>query len=166
MSSAKDITCTLLSGIFYTMASDQEKFEREERAKRLKAARETAGLSGPKGVVNASDGKINENVYKAHEQGRNGFTVSDAREYAEMFNVSLEWLYLGIGSPVPNEPAPSKAVGEAEVKKLLRRIDGLPEEALDPLWGLVTFYLPKGGDQPSHSPSDDQSARPTLHRAK
>ncbi|WP_128090491.1 helix-turn-helix transcriptional regulator [Ensifer sp. 1H6] len=148
------------------MASDQEKFEREERAKRLKAARETAGLSGPKGVVNASDGKINENVYKAHEQGRNGFTVSDAREYAEMFNVSLEWLYLGNGSPVKKDSLPAKVSGEAEVKDLLRRIDRLPEVAIEPLWGLVTFYLPKDGDQSGRSPSRDQSALPNLPHAK
>jgi hypothetical protein len=83
------------------MASDQEKFEREERAKRLKAAREAAGFSGPKGVVAASDGKINENVYKAHEQGRNGFTVSDGRDYADLFTVSLEWVFLGVGTPSP-----------------------------------------------------------------
>lgn len=85
------------------MASDQEKFEREERAKRLKAARETAGFSGPKAVVVASDGAINENVYKAHEQGRNGFTVSDGRVYSDLFGVSLMWLYLGEGSPTKTE---------------------------------------------------------------
>lgn len=96
------------------MASDQEKFEREERAKRLKAARETAGFSGPKAVVTASNGAINENVYKAHEQGRNGFTVSDGRVYSDLFGVSLIWLYLGEGPVAKTETeAPEKRLRSA-----------------------------------------------------
>ena len=146
------------------MASDQEKFEKQERAKRLKEARETAGISGPKGVVAASDGQINENVYKGHESGRNGFTVSDGRIYADLFNVSLEWLYLGIGSSVPREKLPENASGEAEVKKLLRRIDRLPEAALEPLWGLINFYLPKDDAQSEHSPAHGQPAHPNRRR--
>jgi hypothetical protein len=145
------------------MASDQEKFEREERAKRLKAAREAAGFSGPKGVVAASDGKINENVYKAHEQGRNGFTVSDGRDYADLFNVSLEWLYLGVGTPSPKVDLPARVRGEVEVKKLLSRIDRLPEMALDPLWGLITFYLPKDALQSEPRPAGGQPALPSHH---
>ncbi|WP_150132688.1 helix-turn-helix transcriptional regulator [Neorhizobium sp. SOG26] len=146
------------------MASDQEKFEKQERAKRLKAARETAGISGPKGVVSASDGQINENVYKGHESGRNGFSVSDGRVYADLFDVSLEWLYLGEGSPTKSKPIARKAKGETEVKELLRQIEGLPEAAIEPLWGLVTFYLPKGDDQSEDSPSRDQSEPASLHR--
>lgn len=148
------------------MASDQEKFEKEERAKRLKAARQAAGFSGPKGVVSASGGEINENVYKGHESGRNGFTVSDGRVYADMFNVSLEWLYLGEGSPSGRAKVPTAASGEAEIKSLLRRIYKLPEAAIEPIWGLVTFYLPKDAAQSTPSPERDQSALPILPRGE
>jgi len=138
------------------MASDQEKFEKQERAKRLKAARETAGISGPKGVVDASDGKINENVYKGHESGRNGFTVSDGRAYAELFNVSLVWLYLGIGSSSPGEKMPATVSGEQEIKRLLRRIDKLPPGAVNPVWRVIDGYI-TDAEQSSPDHPDDQS---------
>jgi hypothetical protein len=140
------------------MASDQEKFEREERANRLKAAREMAGLSGPKGVVAASDGAINENVYKAHEQGRNGFTVSDGRVYADLFGVSLIWLYLGIGAPGDTSNNTSKVRGESAVKDLLRRIDSLPEDAIGPIWVLIRGYLEDAEPQQRDLPRDRQPA--------
>lgn len=79
------------------MADDQEKFEKQERANRLRQARVRAGISGPKGVYDASNGAIDINKYKGHESGRNGFSISDARRYAELFAVPLTWLYLGIG---------------------------------------------------------------------
>lgn len=139
------------------MASDQEKFEREERANRLKAAREAAGLSGPKGVVAASEGAINENVYKAHEQGRNGFTVSDGRVYADLFGVSLIWLYLGIGAPDDTSKNSGKVRGESAVKDLLRRIDKLPEAAIGPVWVLIRGYLEDAEPRQQDLPHDRQS---------
>lgn len=80
------------------MASDEEKFDKQQRAERLKRARQKAGLAGPKGVYDASGGEIDINLYKGHESGRNGFSVSEGRRYAELFGVPLTWLYLGIGS--------------------------------------------------------------------
>lgn len=135
------------------MASDQEKYEREERAKRLKAAREAANLSGPKAVVAASDGTINENVYKAHEQGRNGFTVSDGRTYANLFGVSLVWLYLGIGDDTQPAEVATKITDEAGTKALLRRID-VPEAAIGPLWRVIRGYLEDAGKLGPDLPRD------------
>lgn len=79
------------------MIKDVERREREERAARLRQARKAAGLKGPKDVV-AKHG-FNENNYKAHESGRNGFSPALAEEYAEAFGVSKKWLYLNIGAP-------------------------------------------------------------------
>lgn len=79
------------------MTNDDERIERDERAQRLKQAREAAGFAGPKAVADGL--KINVNTYKAHEQGRNGFGIASAHAYADFFNVSVAWLYMNIGKP-------------------------------------------------------------------
>lgn len=71
--------------------------ERQERAARLVEARKRADFTGPKAVADALG--INYNSYKAYEQGRNGFPVLEAKQFAKAFNVSLQWLQFGIGSP-------------------------------------------------------------------
>lgn len=78
------------------MVKLSEKTERERRAARLKAARMKAGYRGPKDLEDRAG--INPNNYKAHESGRNGFGISDARLYAKTFNVSLQWLNFNVGS--------------------------------------------------------------------
>ncbi|MCF1449415.1 transcriptional regulator [Agrobacterium vitis] len=78
------------------MLRGQEHFERQERAKRLIEARKAAGLSGPKAIQERfPDWSINN--YKAHESGRNGFGIADAKRYAKAFGVNLKWLQFGIG---------------------------------------------------------------------
>lgn len=79
------------------MLDQTERHEREARAARLAAARKRANLGGPRKL--AQQFGWDENRYKAHESGRNGFGLVDARTYAEAFNVSLQWLNFGIGSP-------------------------------------------------------------------
>lgn len=160
MSSAKDITCTLKGGIFRTMANDQEKFEREERAKRLKAARESAGFSGARAVVAASDGKINENVYKAHEQGRNGFTVSDGRVYADLFNVSLVWLYLGLGSSRKIETE----TPETRLRSAMLAFGVSPTE-IGRAVSAVKLFVDETDEQSEQDPHRDQSELSTRHRS-
>ena len=90
------MTYTLEWGIFYIMLKDQEQFEREERAKRLVMARKNAGFAGPKAIVDRFG--WNANVYKAHESGRNGFGIADAKKYARAFKVNLNWLQFGTGN--------------------------------------------------------------------
>lgn len=79
------------------MLDPTERHEREARAARLVAARKRADLGGPRRL--AQQFGWDENKYKAHESGRNGFGLVDAKAYAEAFNVSLPWLNFGIGSP-------------------------------------------------------------------
>lgn len=81
-----------------TMNSDTEKKERELRAARLVIARKASNLGGARRLAQRFG--WNENTYKAHEAGRNGFGIADARAYAKAFNVSLPWLFFNIGSPV------------------------------------------------------------------
>lgn len=79
------------------MIEPTEQFERAERAKRLLEARKAAGYGGVKSASAA--GGWNVNKYKAHESGRNGFGISDAKRYAKAYKVSLNWLFFGIGLP-------------------------------------------------------------------
>lgn len=74
-----------------------ERAEREARADRLVFARKRAKLGGPKEASDKFGWKVN--TYKAHEAGRNGFGIADARQYADAFGVSLKWLNFGTGSP-------------------------------------------------------------------
>ncbi|MDC7743425.1 MULTISPECIES: S24 family peptidase [Rhizobium] len=95
------------------MLKDQEQFEREERAKRLVMARKNAGFAGPKAIVDRLG--WNANVYKAHESGRNGFGIADAKKYARAFKVNLNWLQFGTGNALDPDELP---VSVADVPKI------------------------------------------------
>lgn len=84
-------------GINNTMTKTSELNEKERRAERLVAARIRANVGGAK----AASDKFgwNFNNYKAHESGRNGFGIADAKKYAKAYNVSITWLNFGIGTP-------------------------------------------------------------------
>jgi hypothetical protein len=82
----------------------QEIVEREERAKRLVEARKAAGFRGPKEIA-ARFPSWNLNNFKAHEAGRNGFGIADAKMYATAFGVNASWLQFGIGQPGDKEAA-------------------------------------------------------------
>lgn len=87
----------MLMGTNSTMSKEAEKKLRAERAERLQQARRRANLGGAKALADRFQWSANN--YKAHESGRNGFGIADAKKYAKAFNVSVEWLYLGKGSP-------------------------------------------------------------------
>ena len=82
--------------------------ERDAGAARLLQARLAAKLGSYRKLSKLFG--WNENTYKAHEQGRSNFSKVDAREYAKAFNVSYQWLYLGIGSPDDPEPEETPTV--------------------------------------------------------
>lgn len=103
------------------MTKDEDRLARIERAERLVAARKRAGYRGPKHVHDELG--FNLNNYKAHEQGRNGFGLTDAKVYAKAFNVSLPWLNFRIGSI--DDPYVDLS---AEKQELLDLYDGLPPE--------------------------------------
>ncbi|MBB2701758.1 UNVERIFIED_ORG: SOS-response transcriptional repressor LexA [Rhizobium esperanzae] len=76
-------------------------------------ARKNAGFAGPKAIVDRFG--WNPNVYKAHESGRNGFGIADAKKYAKAFKVNLNWLQFGIGDALDPEERP---VSVADVPKI------------------------------------------------
>lgn len=88
------------------MADDIEKIEKEKRAKRLVTARRHAQFRGPTSVAKALGIKVD--TYKAYESGRNGFGITDAKAFAKLFKVSLNWLNFGIGDMLDDDE-PSQA---------------------------------------------------------
>lgn len=142
------------------MATDQEKFEKQERASRLKAARVAAGLSGPKGVYDASGGEVDINLYKGHESGRNGFSVSEGRRYAELFGVPLTWLYLGIGDAENIElPGASK-----ELRQAFAKVADAPQTVQDQIVNFIAFQLGLPTPAPSQSPQGQPGGQRELAR--
>lgn len=141
------------------MATDQEKFEKQERAERLKMARKRANISGAKGVYDASEGAIDVNLYKGHESGRNGFSVSDGRRYAELFGVSLSWLYLGIGEI--DEVAPAGI--NQQLRRAIVRLAEASPDLQERVANSIEFLLGLPTEQPSQGEFRDQPA-PASHR--
>lgn len=77
------------------MLKANEQFEKEARAKRLVEARKNAGYTSASKAAQRFN--WNENSYKAHESGRNGFGIADAKRYAFAFGVRPSWLQTGEG---------------------------------------------------------------------
>ncbi|MBO9589567.1 helix-turn-helix transcriptional regulator [Devosia sp.] len=75
------------------MSKELERKEREERAARLVAARKAAGHTSAVKAAEAFGWNVNS--YKAHEAGRNGFGIADARSYADAFGTTPEYLNFG-----------------------------------------------------------------------
>ncbi len=73
----------------------------------------TPAFAGPKAIVDRFG--WNANVYKAHESGRNGFGIADAKKYAKAFKVNLNWLQFGTGDALDPEERP---VFVADVPKI------------------------------------------------
>lgn len=72
--------------------------EHEAKAGRLRMARSIDGrFDRAAGAARAL--AVPEPTYQAHENGARGFPVSTARRYAEFYQISLEWLLTGSGTP-------------------------------------------------------------------
>ena len=89
------------------MLKVNEQFEKDARADRLKQARKAAGYSSAEKA--AKRFLWNVNSYKAHESGRNGFGISDAKRYAHAFGVTTAWLQTGEGD-APEGRSPSSGL--------------------------------------------------------
>lgn len=98
-------------------------------------------MQGPKPLAEATG--INLNTVKAHEQGRNGFEIPDARRYAKALSVSLRWLYFGEGDP--NDADPEASVAALEVPLFTSVSAGLlGDDAVDEAMGTAKAALPPG----------------------
>jgi transcriptional regulator with XRE-family HTH domain len=73
---------------------------------RLKAARLAAGFASAARA--AEHFGFTVPTYNAHENGQNGINVDVAKEYANAFNTTAEWLLLGkvegVSIPIANKP--------------------------------------------------------------
>lgn len=75
----------------------------ETQRERLIFARKEAGYRGFRTAAAAL--KINENTYKAHEQGRNNFDYDQAKIYGQRFGFEPLWLFSGEGPMRPEQPS-------------------------------------------------------------
>ena len=122
------------------MLKDTEKREREERAARLVQARKAADFSSA--VAAARNFGWNENNYKAHEAGRNGFGIADARTYAEAFGTTPEWLNFGdAGNTDTSEVKPVALKGALPIivngkvaAGLFREVEDFDQSAPERVW--------------------------------
>ena len=122
------------------MFKDLERKEREDRATRLVQARKEAGYSSA--VAAARQFGWNENKYKAHEGGRNGFGIADARAYADAFRTTPEWLNFGsdneAGSPelrlVPSTQMVPVIVNGKTAAGVFREVEDFDQSTPERIW--------------------------------
>lgn len=72
------------------------------------------------------------------ETGRNGFTDKTLAAIADALKCHPADLMLPMVQP-------GKISGEKSVKELLRQIDGLPPEAVNAVWRLISGYIEDAG---------------------
>lgn len=70
--------------------------------------------------------------------GQRGMDLDWLHAFAKALDVPVARLFQQPG-------ATAKAKTEAEVKALLKRIDGLPADALNPVWRLISGYIEDAG---------------------
>jgi SOS-response transcriptional repressor LexA len=125
------------------MPKKLERQEREERAERLVWSRKNAGFSGA--VAACQKFKWNQNNYKAHEAGRNGFGIADAKKYAQAFGVSLNWLNFGVGKPEDDDIEEGRDIIDIPLISWVSAGDMLREDIADEMLKSLAFCgLPEG----------------------
>lgn len=96
------------------------------------------------------------------ERGETPYSQDDVEQAADVYGCSVTDLL----TRAPSDPM-QKVSGEEAVKDLLRRIDGLPEEAINPLWLLIEGYLRDAARSAQSQPADQPvSATPRRELAR
>ncbi|TJV70313.1 MAG: helix-turn-helix transcriptional regulator [Mesorhizobium sp.] len=91
------------------------------------------------------------------EAGKNGFTDKSLAAIARVLECTAVELLTD-----PKQDS-SPAVGEAAVKALLRRIAGLPEDAINPAWKMISGLLEDAGQSQSDSPHGQSGSANRPH---
>ena len=79
----------------------------EDRAARLKIARQNAGFSTA--AAAAAKFRWNRNTYASNENGNASYSYARAKEYAEAFGVRSNWLYDGADATDTDVAQPSRS---------------------------------------------------------
>src|SRR5215468_3548778 len=88
-------------------------------ADRLRAARQTAGYESAREAYDAFDNwKIGYEGYVHHENGTRAFSIADAIDYCEKFDVNLEWLANGRGAMRGRSPMPPTDTDYLDLREL------------------------------------------------
>jgi len=82
---------------------------------------------------------------------------------ASATTIKLNQIEEAIGVELAVNAASDSVSGEAEIKRLLRRIKGLPPEAINPVWRLIGGYLEDAESHEQNQPHD-QSESASRHR--
>jgi transcriptional regulator with XRE-family HTH domain len=103
------------------------------------------------------------------EAGKNGFTDKTLAALSRALKCSPAELLMD------PEKDNSLVRGEAAVKLLLRRIAGLPEDAINPAWKMISGLLedagqsrsdsPRGQSEPSNRPHEEEPSQPRFQRS-
>jgi SOS-response transcriptional repressor LexA len=126
------------------MLKADEIFEKKQRAERLEQARRSAGFRGPKAVADRFGWNVNN--YKAHEGGRNGFGIADAKNYAKAFGVNLKWLQFGVGNPDDDDGDMTMMVDVPKISWISagQLVEPVPIGELSDYPSVTTVDLPRG----------------------
>ncbi len=116
----------------YSEGMIDERAERQERAARLREARVKAGFKTQAEAIRSCGWP--SAAYKQHENGRNGFNVAQARQYARRYKVSTNWLMTGHDGieQVETAYAVAPVVGEVAAGRWLS-VDYHDEAKWDPV---------------------------------
>lgn len=84
---------------------------------------------------------------------------------ASATTIKINQIEAALGIELAVNASGSKLRGKAAITAMLRRIDGLPEEAINPIWKLIAGYL-EDAEQSEPSRPHGQSERASRRRAK
>lgn len=117
--------------------------DRPEFAKRLEQARKARGFKTAKDAARRFGWTYE--TYIQHEQGIRGISRA-AKKYADAFRVSEAWLLTGEGDSQKSGAVTS----QEEIVAFLRRIEGLPESAIETILGVIEIAKKnQDGSKPS-----------------
>jgi len=131
--------------------------DRPEFAKRLEQARKERGFETAKDAARRFGWTYE--TYIQHEQGIRGISRA-AKKYADAFRVSEAWLLTGEGDP----QKAGTVTSQEEIVTFLRRIEGLPEAAIETILGVIEIAKKnQGGSTPpagrdEHQPENGRHA--------
>lgn len=132
---------------------------REEIAARLKKARESQFRTATEAADSLS---LKYQTYAAHENANRAFDAESAVLYSRRFKVSLDWLLTGHGKGPGEAFQEPPITTDAEVLRLLSRIEGLSETDITLAFGVIRNSLDarRAARAPSASHGQLQDASP------
>ncbi|WP_105430189.1 hypothetical protein [Neorhizobium sp. T6_25] len=80
-------------------------------------------------------------------------SLKEGKDFSAKFDY-VQAVLEAMGHSLILRDAPKKISGEVEVKRLLAVIDGLPTEAVNPVWRMIDGYIKDAEQSPGSQPHD------------